>query len=195
MNMQSSYNAQGKYLSVGSKTVQVEGVDTPAQLLGAGVHGIYDGAVDLKTQYHDIVSGLPVTISERPTIFSVFDYSTKQWIDPRTLQDCRAMRWALIRGARENEERSGFTWSGSTFDSDPASQGRIQGAVQLALLGLTSIVWTLADNTTRTLQAADILAMGVALGTHVGLCHEKARILRAQIEQALDFLAIEAIVW
>ena len=48
-----------------------------------------------------------------------------------------------------------------------------------------SIDWTLADNTVRTLNAADMIAVGVALGQHVNACHERARVLRGEIESAL----------
>ena len=36
----------------------------------------------------------------------------------------------------------------------------------------------------RTLNAADMIAVGVALGQHVNACHERARVLRAELDEA-----------
>lgn len=126
-----------------------------------------------------------------------FDYDTKTWIDPRTLDDFKAEQWATIKKARDTAEFGGFVWDGSRFDSDPLSQSRIQGAAQLAANagpGWT-IDWTLADNTVRTLSASQITAVGVALGEHVNSCHETARALRQQIEQATTKEDVLAVVW
>ena len=57
------------------------------------------------------------------------------------------------------------------------------------------IDWTLADNTVRTLSAADMIAVGVALGGHVAAQHEKARGLRVQIGGAGNQAGVLAIGW
>ena len=110
------------------------------------------------------------------------------WLAPiaKTLNEVKDAQWASIKQARCGAEYGGFTWDGSDFDSDPISQGRITGAVTLAQMdSAVSIVWTLADNSVRTLSAADMIAVGVALGQHVNACHERARVLRGEIEAAL----------
>jgi len=121
----------------------------------------------------------------QPSYSHVFDYESKQWVDPRTLQDLRDEKWGEIKQARTAAEYGGFDWHGSTFDSDATSQARIQGAVQLAGLSADfSIDWTLADNSVRALSAADMIAVGAALGLHVSAQFAKARVLREQIEAA-----------
>ena len=131
-----------------------------------------------------------------PSAHHTFDYTTKQWIDPRTLSDLQAAKWAQIKRDRDEAEFGGFTWDGSPFDSDAISQSRIQGAVQLAAMapGFT-IDWTLANNSVRNLSAADLAAVGVALGLHVGTQHAKARVLRAQIEAATTADEVDAVTW
>lgn len=137
-----------------------------------------------------------VPIPARPSIHHVFDYATKQWVDPRTLEDLKAQRWREIRGARDAAEFGGFTWDGSTFDSDAMSQSRIMGAAQLAQLDPAfTIDWTLADNSVRNLSAADMVAVGVALGQHVATQHATARTLRAQIQAATTAAEVEAVSW
>jgi len=130
----------------------------------------------------------------------VFDYILKQWVDPRTLQDFKTAKWAEVKQHRDDTENGGFTWGGSTFDSTPISQSRIQGAAQLATLAKInnqpfSIEWTLADNSARTLNAQEMIAVGTAMGQHINACHTRARQLRSLIEAAQTKEEVEAIYW
>lgn len=116
------------------------------------------------------------------------------------LDVARRIKWAEIKAARDAAEFGGFVWDGSTFDSDPASQSRIQGAAQLATLAQMAgepfaIDWTLADNTVRTLSGADMLAAGVAMGQHVQAAHEAARGLREAIDAAANADALAGVAW
>ena len=131
-----------------------------------------------------------------PSAHHIFDYTIKQWVDPRTLSDLQAAKCAQIKRDRDEAEFGGFTWDGSPFDSDAISQSRIHGALQLAaLIPDFSIDWTLADNTVRALSGSELAAVGVALGLHVGTQHAKARVLRAQIEAATTVAEVDAVVW
>ena len=118
------------------------------------------------------------------------------WVDRRTLDDHKTRKWQEIKAARQSTEFGGFIWDGSVFDSDAISQSRIQGAVVLATSSPSfEITWTLADNTSRLLNGTDMLNVGVALGEHVAMQHDRARILRTQLESASTIEAIESIVW
>lgn len=106
-------------------------------------------------------------------------------VDTRTLNDIKTVKWQEIKQARDAAEYAGFVWDGSTFDSDAISQARIQGAVQLAGMVPGFVIdWTLADNSVRTLSAGDTLAVGIALGQHVGAQFDHARQLRVLIDNA-----------
>ena len=105
--------------------------------------------------------------------------------EAQALQKAKYAQWEKVKQARAAVEYGGFTWDGSTFDSDAISQARIIGAVTLAQMNSAfSIGWTLADNSVRTLSAADMIAVGIALGQHVNACHERARVLRGEIAVA-----------
>ena len=117
-----------------------------------------------------------------------------------TLLDAQLRRWAAIKACRAAVEFGPLTWDGSTFDADSLSQFRILGEVVNAMRALTasesfSIVWTLADDSERTLSAADMLALGQALGAQVDSAHATARALRAAIDAATTVAEVEAIVW
>jgi hypothetical protein len=154
--------------------------------------------MDYRSVY--VESGALVEKPPCPSEHHRFDYATKQWTDPRTLQDHQSAKWLSIKQARDTAEFGGFTWAGSTFDSSPQAVQRISGAVQMAMLAQAAgqafgIDWTLADNTVRTLSGADMIAVGLALGQHVAACHVKARALRAQIEAAATVAQVEAVGW
>jgi hypothetical protein len=156
------------------------------------VIGIFDG----HRYFVDTQTNKARLIPSPPSPHHTFSYATKQWEDPRTLADLKAAQWNLIKQARSAAEYAGFTWDGSTFDSDTLSQNRITGAVTLAQLspGFT-INWTLADNSTRTLNQADMIATGVALGVHVQTQFAKAQGLRLQIDAASTPGQVAAVVW
>lgn len=125
-----------------------------------------------------------------------YDFALAQWVDPRVLSDFKAVQWAKIKKARSAAEYAGFTWGGSTFDSDATSQNRITGAVTLAMLSPAfEIDWVLADNTTRLLDQSGMAQVGGALGVHVATQFSKGVMLRAQIEAATTREEVEAVVW
>lgn len=133
----------------------------------------------------------------QPSAFHVFNWATKQWEDPRTLQDLKDERWKVIKAARVSTEVGTFVWQGHTVDAD---KERINGAATGVLIakGLGqnySDVWTLADNTTIPVTGDDILSMGVSLIQHVSACHAHARALRQQLEDATTPEAVAAVVW
>jgi len=128
--------------------------------------------------------------------FERFNWQTKQWEDPRTLDDLKSAQWTQIKQARTNAEYAGFTWDGSTFDSDAISQNRITGAVTLAQLSSAfTIDWTLATNQVRTLNQSEMLQVGAALGVHVQTQFAKGQSLRVQIDAATTQAEVEAVVW
>jgi hypothetical protein len=126
----------------------------------------------------------------------VFNYVTKSWVDPRPLSKLKADQWELIKQARNDAEFGGFLWDGSRFDSDQISQQRIQGMVQIANLDSSmEMDWTLADNSVRTLNSEQGIALGLALAAHVNEQHAKARILRMAIDSATSAEQVAAVVW
>tara|TARA_B100001105_G_scaffold253662_1_gene247666 strand:- start:177 stop:806 length:630 start_codon:yes stop_codon:yes gene_type:complete len=114
-----------------------------------------------------------------------------------SLEARRARRWAELKQQREVREYGGFVWDGSAFDSDPESRARIMGAVQLAVLAAAEgqpfeRTWVLADDTTRVLSGDDMVAVGLALGLHVGRLFDQGVQVRAQLAFSDQ---PEAILW
>lgn len=125
---------------------------------------------------------------------------TMTWVDDRSLPQVREDQWRLIKAARDAAEWGGFDTPFGRFDSDPNSQAKIIGAAQLASIALAQgapfgIEWTLQDNTSVHLDAAQMVAVGAALANHVNAVHQRGRQLRAQIEAAATIADLESIAW
>lgn len=121
-----------------------------------------------------------VSIGEPPSTHHIFDYHTKQWIDPRSLDEIKAQKWAEIKSQRDQLEFGGFEFEGNIYDSDQVSQGRIMGA---AAAGMDQ-TWTLANNTTVELTALQLQQLYAALQAHIASVHERGRIARQLIFEA-----------
>lgn len=114
-----------------------------------------------------------------------------------TLQGARDRAWAVIKAARAIAEEGNFIYDGGSYQADKV---RINGAVQLAAIARSSgaaysETWTLTDNTTRQLDADQVVALGVALGQYVSGLYATGRALRAEINQAETVEAVNAIRW
>lgn len=121
-------------------------------------------------------------------------------VDPRTLDEVKATQIEVIKAARDAVVYGGFTWDGSTFNSDDVSQGRIGNAFNLATNATYSSatfpkIWKLADNTTRLLSASDMIAVGLALNSLIQPAFNTGAALEDQINSATTAAAVEAIVW
>lgn len=100
--------------------------------------------------------------------------------------------------ARNTHEWSGAATPLGRMDSDPDSQRKVNGAASMAMIASSagqpfSIDWTMQDNSTVTHDAAAMMAAGVAMGEHVSACHDRAKVLKANIDDAADAAALEAI--
>jgi hypothetical protein len=179
---------------VGFGTVQTEVLEQVT--IPDGCHLLPVEAKFREGGYYDFAANEFYEKAQPPTPHHVFNYTTKQWEDPRTLQDLKDAKWATIKQARSAAEYAGFTWDGSVFDSDAISQQRISGAVTLAQMSPDFVIdWTLADNRVRTLVRAEMVAVGIALGMHVQAQFSKAQGLRLQIDAASTPGQVAVVVW
>ena len=143
----------------------------------------------VSTSYYDFDAKRFVALEPAPSQYHTFDYTTKQWIDPRTLDEIKAQKWTEIKSYRDQLEFGGFEFEGNAYDSDQVSQGRIMGAASAGV----DQVWTLANNTTVELSALQLQQLYVALQMHVAGVHERGRIARLAIESAETVEEVESI--
>lgn len=141
------------------------------------------------SDYWDFDAFTFVAIGNAPTEYHQFNYTSKEWFDPRTLVDLKNQKWEQLKKDRDAFEFGGFEFEGNIYDSDQVSQGRIMGA---AAAGVDQ-TWTLADNTTVELSAAQLQQLYAALQSHIASVHERGRIARQLILEAETKEEVEAI--
>lgn len=147
-----------------------------------------DHTVD-RTDYFDSGTHDFVSVGEAPSNYHEFDYTTKQWTDPRSLDEIKAQKWDEIKAQRDRLEFGGFEFEGNIYDSDQVSQGRIMGAAGAGV----DQTWTLANNTTVELTALQLQQLYAALQSHIAGVHERGRIARQLIFEAETKEQVEAV--
>ena len=159
--------------------------------LNTAENAIYVDSVEAvdNSDYYDFDLHSFIPIGEAPSSNHTFDYVIKEWVDLRTLDEIKAQKWDEIKTQRDQLEFGGFEFEGGIYDSDQVSQGRIMGA---ALAGVEQ-VWTLADNTTVSLTAQQLQQLYASLQAHIASVHERGRIARQLIFDAVTKEEVEAI--
>ena len=116
------------------------------------------------------------------------------------LDELKALKREEINQARDNAEQGGFEYMGKIFDSDQVSCQRISCAAQaMSVLTMSAetptITWTCQDNTTIDLSASELMGLVVALAEWSNSCHQKATVLKAQIDACTSKEELDAITW
>lgn len=143
-------------------------------------------------------AGVLANVGPNPGSSYRWDRTTESWVPD--LEKAKTTKLQELKKSRNLKESGGFAWDGSVFDSDPQSQLRLQGAVQLAQMSAASstpfsIEWTLKDNTVRTLSGSDMIAVGLALAGHITAVHELYRDLKNEVDTATTVQQVDSISW
>lgn len=115
------------------------------------------------------------------------------------LADAKVSLWTRAKALRDAKINAGVAVAGvGTFDSDDASRLNLTGASVMALAAQAanqpfSINWKLADNSIVTLNAAQMIQIGVAVGAKVSAIHARAQAIGLAIEAATTRQNLEAI--
>lgn len=146
--------------------------------------------------YRDTATGTWQSIGTKPSPAHVWDWGTKAWIDPRTLQDHRDARMRVLKLARDAHITNGFTWDGSVFDSDQVAQTRLLG-LKLKAQNDSAMTetWRLQDNTWRVLTASNALAVWDTFEQHLRNAFQTFAGLEAQVAAATTVEQIEGVTW
>lgn len=100
-----------------------------------------------------------------------------------------------LKSVRDAEEIEVINCDGNLYDFDDKSRMRLEVALKaLQLQGASATVdWTMADNSTTTITANDILQVFAAAAVRSNELHVKYRTLKEQVSVAEDKAAVEAI--
>ena len=191
MTTAAMYDSDGRIISI--RTGGEKGVKIDAEASGKE-YILTDADVDLDKNYVDVSTKEIKEYPEQPREDYVFDFSSKNWGFGLTLS--KKSKWREIKQSRDAQEYGGFTYDSNTFDSNEVAQQRIQNAMLLATQDSSvTMDWTLANNNTISLNAAQLIELGKALAHHVNTAHKKAQTLRVQVNAASSKSDIDAISW
>lgn len=145
-----------------------------------------------------VSSGVYSKLTTPPSLHHCFNYTTKQWEDPRTLPDFKLEKQAHLKKQRDATEFSPFTYNGMTFDGDLDAQRRISVLVSVSKTALATgnnftKEFTLADNTVVQLTAEDFIGIEMAKVWQVDAAFQEYRLKMAAIEAATTLEELDAI--
>lgn len=180
-----------------AKTVGVPEILLPLQY-DKETQGYVEGTFN-DTEYY-IEDGEPKLIPTKPGAFHAFDYGSKAWVDPRTLDDLKTAKWEAIKRQRAAVEFGKFTYNGMEFDGDVNAQRRLMNLISVSKSALQagtafSTEFILADNSVVMLTAADFVAIEMVKIEQVAAAFAKAATLRAQIDSAGSAEEIQSLSW
>lgn len=116
-----------------------------------------------------------------------------------TVAGNRVLVWEQVKAKREERLAAGALTPFGLVQTDPVSRGYVTGLVTRALIAEVnaeegfSRTFTTAANTSVTLNAAQIIALGALVEEYVNDCHERSQALRADIDAASDMAGLLAI--
>lgn len=112
-----------------------------------------------------------------------------------TLDELKASKISAAKTYRDAAEIAPIEHEGNTYDFDAKSRDRLDIALKsLSAQGEgATINWTMADNTTVTITAADIMGVFITSAVRSNALHEQYRAIKEKIEAAQTVEEVEAI--
>lgn len=107
----------------------------------------------------------------QPSSWHIFDYSSKEWVDPRTLNTLREEAYVRIQKWRDAQEALPFVFehAGREWDGGLATRQRLQPVLGLQTLP-DGFFWTAANNEDVPMTLESLRQLGAA--------HEQALVIR-----------------
>lgn len=152
---------------------------TPEQALGT----------DLVNRATDIHHNGDLTI----TIEGVTQAEADEALATHLVASAKARKLDEVHAWRDSEERKGFIHAGHRWDSDEAATKRILSVAPLCLQGIDPPTgyWTSADNVNVPMNAAEFVAMYIAMISAGGAVHDHQRAIKAEVDALSDVVAVE----
>lgn len=151
---------------------------------------------DALYEYVPYTGDLPV----RPAPYYTQMYATETgfaWVDPRSLVQCRADRWAELKAHRlELDVAPIEVAEGIMIDADMQARSDIMGAIMtMQLTGTTTREWRCVDNVMRWLTLAQIISAGVAVATRRSTLIKTSDTVFQALEAASTLEEVYAVTW
>lgn len=125
------------------------------------------------------------------------DYYEVVAIPAPSLDEVKAAKTAELKSVRDKKELEPVEFDGSSFDFDSKSYERITAAIYaLDMQGTdATIAWTLADNGSTLVTAANLRGVIAAAAVRSNMLHTKYRERKAAVLAAKTAEEVEKITW
>lgn len=145
-------------------------------------------------------NGIVLQIPPAVNKYVQWDWASKSWLDPRTLDDHKAAAWNRIKDARDAVEFGTFTYNNMEFDGDVNAQRRLAGYISVSKTKLAANepyerMFKLANNDVVMLSAQDFVNIEEAKVNQIADAFTKAEVLRNQIDMATTKEQLDLIQW
>lgn len=113
------------------------------------------------------------------------------------IEAVKAAKIAQLKRIRDTKELEPVEFDGSSFDFDSKSYERITAAIYAleAQPAGATIAWTLADNTSRAVTAADLRGVIAVAAVRSDALHTQYRVLKEAVQAAQTVEEVEKITW
>lgn len=161
------------------------------------------GAIEtdvLNTADYFAADGELIRKSAKPSSIHEFDYNTKTWIDPRSLDEVRAQRWSAIKAQRDQAQleivvtRYGAVNAGAEARAAVSRLAASVASVSIADPGY-QVQFTLANDSYVMLDANGLVEVDAAMFLAEQAIRARANTLRLRIQQAQGPAEIERVRW
>jgi hypothetical protein len=148
-----------------------------------------------------VVDGALADLPPQPSAHHTFDWTLKQWVDPRTLADLKAAKNDEINAARLRANQSTFTHAGKVIAFDAVSQKDIEltnGEVNNtgAMPAVWPGGWKALDNSFVPITTvAEWRAFYSSIYAQGGRNFAHSQQLKAQLQAAATAEQVAAIAW
>lgn len=167
--------------------------------VGEVVVSVPEGIAQPEDYYVEV--GELVVKPPKPSPHHRFDYTTKYWVDPRTLADLKLIKTQEINAARLKANRSTFTYAGKVISCDELSRSDIDGVN--GHVSLTGELppnwpggWKVVDNTYVPIpDVATWIAFYSAMVAQGQDNFAHSQTLKATLEAAVSPEDVAMIVW
>lgn len=169
----------------GAKETMAVGIEHESQLptapAGSTWYAIDDDIADWTVA---LVNGVVETVS--------------RWTAAQQIARAQEVRWADAKAYRDQVMAAGCVTPSGRVDTNADSQARISSFATSAMVAQStgaafSIAFTLQDNSTATLDAAEMLAVLSAMTSFLNACQAAGTAIRVQIDGAVSITALDAI--
>ena len=189
----------GKPSGTRSLAIELGSVDESTPVYASELAMGFDWSQTRDGAEYLVIDGALAEKPTQPSPHHVFNYTTKQWEDPRTLADLKAAKNQAINLARAAANQSWFVFQGKRIAVDALSRSDIDAA-HGSILMLQALPpgwpggWKSMDN--EICQIPDVATWGQFYGTMVaaGTANfNHAQTLKAQLAAASTPAEVEAV--